>query len=142
MAEVLGIAGGIINLVGLLKQLKSLYDLCNNLRDVPEDIQRITDELALLRSSLNSSGLQPQQLESQGCDAEELRSSLLVMSGWLQEVEETFKDYTAKASDGRWRKVNKRMRFLLQKKKVGDRIAALERMIPAISTQARFNLER
>ena len=141
MAEVLGITGGIINLVGLVKQLKSLYNLCNNLRDVPEDIQRITVELALLRSSLNSSDLQSQQLESQGYDAEELRSSLLVMSEWLQKVEETLKDYTAKANDGRWRKVKKRMRFLLQKKKFEDRIAALERIKP-ISTQARFGLER
>ena len=141
MAEVLGIAGGIISLTGLVKQIKSFYNFCNSLRDVPEDIQHITAELAFLRSTLKSSGLQSQQLESQGYDAEELGSLLLVMSQWLQEAEETLKDCIAKANDGRGWKVGKRMRFLLKKKKVGDQVAALERM-KATSIEARFNLER
>ena len=114
MAGVLGIAEGIIDLVGLVKQFQSLCNLCNNLRDVPEDIQRLIVELALLRSSLDSPGLQSQQLESQGYGAEELRSSLLVMSELLQGAEETLKDCTAKANDGRCRKVEKRMRFRME----------------------------
>ena len=141
MAEVLGIAGGIISLTGLIKQLISFYDFCNNLRDVPEDIRQMTAELAILRSTLNSSGLHSQQLECQGYDAEEFRSLLHVMNKWLEEAEKTLKDCTANAKDGRGSKLGKRMKSLLKKKKIGDRVALLARM-QAASTEARFNLER
>ena len=141
MAEVIGIAGGIISLTGLIKQLISFYDFCNNLRDVPEDIRQMTVELAALRSTLNSSGLHFQQLECQGYDAEEFQSLLLVMNKWLEEAEKTLTDCTANAKDGRGSKLGKRMKSLLKKKKIGNQVAQLARM-QAISTEARFNLER
>ena len=141
MAEVIGIAGGIISLTGLIKQLISFYNFCNNLRDVPEDIRQRTDELAILRSTLNSSGLRSQQLECQGYDAEEFRSLLPVMNKWLEEAEKTLTDYTANAKDGSGSKLGKRMKSLLKKKKIGNQVALLARM-QATSTEARFNLER
>lgn len=141
MAEALGIAGGIVSLTGLVKRLISFYNFCNNLRDVPEDIQNIATEITTLRSWLNTSGLYSQQLESQGYDAEEVRSLLLEMSKWLKKVEEMLEDYTAEASIGRGLTLGKRIRFLFNKKKIGDHFGGLERMT-AISMAARSNLER
>ena len=141
MAEVLGIAGGIISLTGLIKQLISFYDFCNNLRDVPEDIGQMTDELAILRSTLNSSGLHSQQLECQGYDTEEFRSLLHEINKWLEEAEKTLADCTANAKDGSGSKLGKRMKSLLKKKKIRNQMALLARM-QATSTEARFNLER
>ena len=141
MAEVIGIAGGVMSLTGLIKQLMSFYDLYNNLRDVPEDIRQMTTELAILRSTLNNSGLRFQQLESQGYDTEEFRSLLPVMNKWLEETQKTLTDCTANAKDGRRSKLGKQIKSLLKKKKIGNQVAQLARM-QATSTEARFNLER
>ncbi len=141
MAEALGIAGGIISLTGLIKQIKSFYTFCNNLRDVPEDIRQRTAELAILRSTLNRSCLRSQKLECQGYDAEEVRSILLVVNEWLEEAEKTLKDYTADAKDGRGPKMVKRMKSLLKKKKIGNQVDLLAR-IQTTLTGASFNLER
>ena len=141
MAEALGIAGGIISLTGIIKQLISFYNFCNSLRDVPEDIRQKTTELAILRSTLNSLDLHSQQLECQGYDAEKFRSLLLVMSNWLEEAEKTLKDYTANAKDGGFSKLGKRMKSLLKKKKIRDQVELLARM-QATSTEARSILER
>ena len=138
MAEVIGIAGGIISLTGLIKQLISFYDFCNNLRDVPEDIRQMTVELAALRSTLNSSGLHFQQLEYQGYDAEEFQSLLLVMNKWLEEAEKTLTDCTANAKDGRGSKLGKRMKLLFKKKRIGEQVARLARVQATLGS----NLER
>ena len=141
MAEAFGIAGGIASFPALMKQLISFYNFYENLRDVPEDVQNIVTEITTLRSSLNTSGLYSQQLESQGYDAEEFRSLLLETSKWLKKVEEMLEDCTAEASIGRGLTLGKRIRFLFKKKKIGGHIGVLERM-KAFLMAARSNLER
>lgn len=141
MAEAFGIAGGIASFPGLVKQLISFCNFCKNLRDVPEDLQNIVTEITTFRSSLNTSGLYSQQLESQGYDAEEYRSLLLKTSKGLKKVEEMLEECTAEANIGRRLTLGKRIRFLFNKKKIGDHFGGLERMT-AISMAARSNLER
>ncbi len=141
MAEVIGIAGGIISLTGLVKQLINFHNLCTDLRNVPEDIGLLTTELQMLRFTMDSSSVHSQQIEILGEDAEEFRSLLLVMSEWLQEVDQTLKDCTANTRDGKLSKMGKRIRSLLKKKKIEDRVAMLARM-RLILSQEKLNTER
>jgi hypothetical protein len=96
----------------------------------------MTAELAILRSTLNNSGLRSQQLESR-----RFQSLLPVMNKWLEEAQKTLTDCTANAKDGRRSELGKRMKSRLKKKKIGDQVAQLARM-QATSTVTRFNLER
>ena len=141
MAEVIGIAGGIISLTGLVKQLIIFHDFIIDLRDAPEDIRYLTTELEMLRFAMHSSSIHSQQIEIQGEDAEEFRSLLLVMSEWLQEVEQTLKDCTANARDGKMSRLGKRIRSLHKKKKIDNKVAMLARM-QLILSQEKFNTER
>ena len=134
----IGIAGGIISLTRLIKQLISFYNFYNNLRDIPEDIRQMTAELAILRSTLNSSGLHTQQLKSQGYDTEEFQSLLPVMNKWLEEAQKTLTDCTANAKDGSGSKLGKRIKSLLKKKKIGEQVAWLVRVQATLGS----NLER
>lgn len=128
MAEALGIAGGIASLIGLIKQLQSFNKLCQNLRDVPEDIQRISTEIAMLRCTLNASERCSQQLEGQGFEAGDFRFVQLKTSEWLTRVEQTLEVCTAKVSAGKRLTLGKRMRLLLNKKEIENRVGELERM--------------
>ena len=128
MAEALGIAGSIVSLTGLIKQLQSFYDFCQNLRDVPEDIQHIAKEITMLRSTLNASERYSQQLEGQSFEVGEFRPIQLETSEWLTKIEQTLEICMAKVNAGKRLTLGKRMRLLLNKKDIEHRVGELERI--------------
>ena len=141
MAEVLGIAGGIVSLTGLGKQIASFYSLCSNLRDAPDDIQHVITELKMLQSMLNTFGVYSQQRENQGYDTEDFKILLLEMSESLRKIGQILKDFTIGIKTKRSLTLGKRVRFLFMKKKIGHQIEVVDRM-KAILLAATLNFER
>ena len=128
MAEAIGIIGGISGMIELGKQLSKFYDFCNDVRNTPEDIRRLTTETTALRSMLKASSRYAQQLKSYGSDTKELICLHLEASEWIGKVEQLLNNCPAEVADGRRLTLVGKMKFQARKKKIRDQLRVLEGM--------------
>ena len=128
MAEALGVVGSIASLTGLITQLKSFNNFCHNLRDIPEEIQRINKEISMLRLTLDDSDLRSQQLESRGFEVEGFFRASQEIDTVLTKVEHTLDLCTEELSSRKRATLVKRIRVLLKRKGIEQPITMLERM--------------